>query len=390
MSAQLYNIGPNAIAEAGTAGGIGFTLSRPEWLAIQTYSTDAQSLPTTDEAFRKSLGNGAPKDLSDFVGLIEAYKSINTHVTTWTTTTFPASVDLASDVHQYGATKAPVFYPPILKEAQILEEHPDDEQAKAALKAILDNLKRDADGKATKAGDVAKQIGQFAADTESDRFTLVGADGNGGLVKYYSDKYGKASDEVLALTKEIAAAQVVLKAANDEYNHDVVVAATTPTYAWVWPVGTVAAAVVAGIYGKRAVEALDRARAAQAKIETLTDKLAADGNLMIAIHTAEAGMNTIVRDVAEALPVIQKIQGVWGGISADLGALSSMVDNDIRNVPPIIMDLGVDEAIKAWHEVAMNADRYRLNAYVKDQPGAVSMSAWKVATQFASTRSAAA
>jgi hypothetical protein len=67
-----------------------------------------------------------------------------------------------------------------------------------------------------------------------------------------------------------------------------------------------------------------------------------------------------------------------------------MVDNDIRNVPPIIMDLGVDEAIKAWHEVALNADRYRLNAYVKEQPGAVSMSAWKVATQFASTRSAAA
>ena len=95
-------------------------------------------------------------------------------------------------------------------------------------------------------------------------------------------------------------------------------------------------------------------------------------------------MNTIVRDVAETLPVIQKIQGVWGGISADLGAFSRMIDDDIRNVPPIIMGLGVDEAITAWHQVALNADAYRLNAYIKEQPGRCSMAAWKLANQFSS------
>ena len=169
-----------------------------------------------------------------------------------------------------------------------------------------------------------------------------------------------------------------------------VIAATTPTYAWVPIVGLIAAAVVAGIYGARAVEALDRARAAQGKINELAASLAADANLMTAINSAQIGMNRIVADVAAALPVIQKIQGVWGGISSDLGHISSLIDTDIRQVPPIIMSLGVDEAVRAWHNVALNADAYRVNAYVKQAPGVASMEAWQVANQFTSTRTVAA
>jgi hypothetical protein len=386
MSAPLYNIAPDAIADPGTPGGPGFTLSRPEWIAIQAYSTDALALPTTADAFRKSLGAGAPTDLSDFNRLIEAYEAVHEHVTTWTTTTFPASVALAGDVYQYGTVKAPVYYPRILDEAKILERDPHDEQAKAALKAMLDSLKRDADEKSGKARQVSTDIAQFAADSELDKVTLVGGDGKGGLVKYYDTKYGSTSTEVEQLIKDIADQKRILKTANDEYDHDVVVAATTPTYAWFWPLGTIAAAVVAGVYGKRATDALDRARAAQGKIDTLADKLAADANLLVAIHNAEVGAGNIVRGLTETLPVIQKIQGVWGGIAADLGALSALVDDDIRNVPPIIMDLGIDEAIKAWHQVALRADAYRVNAYVKEQPGRYSMAAWKVANQVSSAR----
>lgn len=387
---NVYSIAPGSLADPGTAGGPGFALSRPEWIAIQTYVTNALALPTTRDAFSKSLGSGAPADLKDFDQLIAAYQSMNGHVTTWQKTVFPATVSLASDVYDYGANKAPVFFPPILTEAAILRDNPNDAGAKDALKAILDNLKRDADTRAQKASTVAQQVQQFADDSAADRVTLVGADGAGGLVKYYDNAYGAASAEVATLTKDITAQRLVLDGANAEYNHDVVVAATTPTYAWVWPVGTIAAAIVAGVYGKKAVDALDRAHAAQDKINNLAGRLAADANLMSAIHSAELGMNSITRDLSAALPVIQKVQGVWHGLSADLGSISHLIDADIREVPPIIMGLGVDEATKAWHNVSLAANTYRLNAYVSDAGGpAGSMAAWKVATQFASSASAA-
>lgn len=387
MPAQLLNIGPSQIATPGTTGGPGFILSKGEWIAVQAYVTNALALPINGDEFKKSLGPGAPSSLADFEQLIALYQSINGHCSTWQKTTFPNTVALAGNVYDYGANKAPVYYPPILKEAQILKNDPNNADAKKALKAILDNLQQTADDYANKATAAAKEVQTFAEQTQGDKTTLVGADGKGGLIKYYNDKYGATSKDVEDLTKEIKAQQVILKAANEEYDHDVIVASTTPTYAWVWPIGTIAAAVVAGIYGDKAVKALDRARAAQQKIDDLTDKLAADANLMVAINSAEVGMNAIGQALAAALPVIQKIQGVWGGIAADLQNISRLIDTDIRQVPPIIMNLGVEEAIKAWHNVAQAANEYRVNAYVTESGGPVqSMAAWRLARRVASSR----
>lgn len=377
------NIGPAAIAEASESGGPGFCLAKSEWIAIQTYVTDGLALPTDDAGFRNSLGAGAPDSLADFEQLIAAYKTLNQHCATWQNSVFPASVSLASDVYDYGANKAPVYYPPILAQAQILQDDPSNAQAAATLKAILDTLQATASGYAAKAQTVAKQIQQFADDSEADQSILVGPHGDAGLVKYYNDKYGTASAEVVEFNKEIEAQRLILDSANAEYDHDVVVASTTPTYVWVWPFGTIAAAVVAGVYGDKAVKALERARAAQEQINTLSAKIAADAALMSAIFVASNGMGKIVRELAAALPAIQKIEGVWGAMSDDLTNISKMIDTNIRDVPPIIMGLGVDVAVKAWHNVALNADAYRHNAYVKESgPPTLTMLGWKVATQF--------
>jgi len=381
------NIGPGAIATAGTQGGPGFILAKTEWIAIQTYVTDALALPVTPDEFKASLGPGAPTDLADFLQLIAAYKGINSHCSVWQNTTFPKTVDLASKIYEYGAVKAPVYYPPILKEAQILITDPDNQQAKAVLKAILDNLQAQATDYANQATAAELEIKTFADQTESDRVTLVGPHGKEGLVKYYNDKYGTASKDVEDLVKDIAAQRLILKSANDEYDHDVIVASTTPTYAWIFPAGTIAAAVVAGIYGDKAVKALERARAAQEKINALTGKMEADANLMTAIHLAMNGTSTIVQSLAAALPVVQKIRGVWSGIAADMAHIVKLIDDDIRKVPPIIMSLGVDEAMKAWYNVAQAANQYRVNAYVKQSGGLdFSMAAWRVNQFLSSSR----
>ncbi|OON68224.1 alpha-xenorhabdolysin family binary toxin subunit A [Hymenobacter sp. CRA2] len=357
------NISPAGLATPGTTGGRPFLLSKAEWYAIQVYVTDALALPITDEAFKKSLGAGAPADLKDFVELIDCYKAINTHCNTWKKTTYPASVDLASDIVSYNL-KVPTYYGAIQKEADILTEDPDNAQAQKALKAILDNLSKSAQDKADRAGAVYKQVAEFATQTEADKATLLGPDGKSGLVKKYNEKYGTTSKEVQDLTKQIADEQAIVKKATDEYNYDVTVAATTPTYAWLIPEGLIAAAVVAGVYGHRATAALDTIHAAQAKIDKMNAQLAADANLLIAIHNAEIGMTRITQDLAQALPVIQKIQGIWGALHADLQNIVSLIDQDIRQALPIIMNLGIEEAIVAWKNVATEANDYRTNAYI--------------------------
>jgi hypothetical protein len=358
------SISPGSIAEPGTPGGPAFVLSKTEWLAIQAYVLNALALPTTEPQFRNFLGAGAPANLSDFTRLIEAYATINGHVTTWRDDTFPSSVSLASDIYEYGANKAPIYYSAINKQADILIIDPQNIVAKEKLKAILDNLRITAEGYAKKASAVETKIKKFADDSQADYITLVGVDGNGGLRKYYNDKYGETSAESQALSKEIEAQRVILDQANAEYDHDVVVAATTPTYVWVFPLGTIAAAVVAGVYGDKAVKALERARAAQAKINSLAAEIAANTNMLNAIHATTANLEGISLKLAAALPAVQKIQGQWGAIANDLAAIIKIIDDDIAAAPPIIMSLGVDNAIRSWKNVADLADAYRKNAYV--------------------------
>ncbi|WP_163398725.1 alpha-xenorhabdolysin family binary toxin subunit A [Flavobacterium fluviatile] len=360
---ETLEIGPGVIAQASVAEGPAFILSATEWLAIQTYVENALALPTTTEAFKTYLGEGAPADMAPFASLITAYGNINKHVTTWQKDTFPASVSLASDIVNY-AKQAPTYYNPILPLAEKLKKDPNDKDSKDALKGILEVLSKSASGHHTKAKTVAQKIQNFADDTQADKVVLTGVDGNGGLKKSYNEKYGATSKEVKEIKEDLELQQKILDKANKDYDHYVVVASTTPTYVWVWPFGTVAAAVVAGVYGDKAVKALEKVRATEQKIKNLNTKLATDALLIISVGNASSGISTTSDQIAAALPVIQKIQGVWGSIADDLNNIIETIDTNIAEALPIIMNLGVQTAINEWTEVGKLAEAYRLNAYI--------------------------
>jgi hypothetical protein len=365
-SAPPPNIGPGALQTGTTSP---FVLSSADWYSIQTYVFDALQLPTTLEGLRTYVKAEASFDMTPFQPLIDAYTLMNTHCTTWQNTTFPASVSLADDIVHYN-TKVPIYYGAINTYAQKLVTNPNDTQAQAALVAILDNLSQQAATYQQNAQHVADQIQQFSVDSANDQNTLGGTDGKGGLIKTYNDQYGAQSAQVQELQKQLQAQQLQLKAANDAYNHDMVVAATTPTYGWIWPFGTIAAAIVAGIYGKKATDDLANARAAQDQINTIGGEIARDVNLMNAITFAEQGMGAILQALTRALPVIQKIQGAWASISSDLSNVGTIIKNDIQQAMPILMGLGVDEAISQWQQLSDEANGYRVNAYVAVDPNA--------------------
>lgn len=369
LPGRTINLGPSAIAQSTVANGPSFALTSSEWLTIQVYVNDGMALPTTLDALKALIGDNAPADMSDFTRLVEAYAELNKHVTHWKNITFPASVSLASDVHAY-AQMAPIYYEPIIPLAKKLEDNPKDEVAKNQLTALLDVLSKSATTYHDNATSVFNQMQEFANQTQADKVALIGVDGKSGLKKYYEDKYGANSEEVLTLLKDIKAQQIILNAANKEYDHDVVVAATTPTYAWVFippipiPIGLIAASVVAGVYGDKAVKALERARAAARKIKEFNEKLQADFVLMNAIYRTETNISNIINPLLAALPIIQKIQGVWKAIADDLNLLKDVIKNNIEDAAPSVMQYGVKDAIIEWTAVGAAADAYRHNAFI--------------------------
>ena len=78
-------------------------------------------------------------------------------------------------------------------------------------------------------------------------------------------------------------------------------------------------------------------------------------------------------------------------MSDDIAAIVTMIDKDIGRFRPVIMNLGVSEAVTAWSNVAQAANAYRVNAYVTTSGGALAgMEAWKVRNLMASPKNKAA
>ena len=357
---------PKAIAEPGTEGGPGFILAKPEWISIQAYVNNAQALPLTDDQFRNTLGAEPSFDMDDFRELLNRYNLISQHTTVWKNETFPSSVELASQIYQYGAWTVPVYYPEVRKLANQLENSPENQLLQQKMKAILESLQTKAQGFADEAMKVSNAVKAFADETQSDKEALSGKDG---LKNYYECKYGRTSSEGEKLNKEINDARKDLADAKAEYDHFVIVSATTPSYAWVCPFGTVAAAVVAGVYGEKATEALNRANAAQEKINKLSQGQAQNTRLMKYLDAVCSGVDEITGSLVAALPAVQKIQGVWSAMAGDLGRIVEIINQDIRKAIPLIMNLGVDHAMLAWEMVAAAADAYRQHAFIQEQPG---------------------
>lgn len=386
MSSQLFNLAPDAIAERGTTGGPGFALARPEGVAIQVACIDALALPTSVDAFRKSLGLGAPEELTGFHPLVKTYAARRALASSWRETIMPAVLALAGDVHAFGAELAPIYYPRVLQEAEFLAADPDDVQARTALRALLADLEHEAHLRSDRAQSVARSVAGVASAAESVEVDLVGDDDVDGLLARHAPGCGADLSEVAPLVAEIAEQRRIVAAANDDHDRDVVAACTPASYVWAWPVGSVAAPVVAGVYGQRAADAVLRARLAQSRIDALGGGPGASANLLVVLDHAVVGASALVRALTELLPVIQRIRGVWGGIAADLRAIDALIDTEATAVPSIIAGLGVDEALRSWSWVAGRAEAYRLTAQVEPQGGPASMRAWQLANQVSSAR----
>ncbi len=354
----MPNIGPGQLKTKGP-----FVLARPEWLAVQCYVTSALNLPTDQATLKSQLPGDPPGGMDQFNDLLAAYKVMHDRCSFWNSHTLPDSVNCASDIVHYNE-KVPIYYGALTKLLPKLQQNPPDPTAVAQFKAILDNLSADAKSYADHAASVKVAMTAFDTDSKTDAATIHTLHGS------YQKKLGDQSPVIQQLSTQIAQDKADMKSAYDEYNHDVIVAATSAAYGWIFPVGTVAAGIVAGIYGKKATDALARARGLSSAIDTLNTELRSAAILMSDLSRINADLIDLGGKIDNAVPALDKMRGAWEGISSDLDHIRTVISDDIGKAPAIIKSLGIDEAIADWAAVAAEADQYRVNAYITVQPPA--------------------
>jgi hypothetical protein len=285
------------------------------------------------------------------------YKTLHDHCSFWNDHTLPDSVSCAGDIVHYNE-KVPIYYGALTKLLPKLEMVPPDPDAVKTFTAIVTQLSGNAQGYADHAASVKDAMTAFATQTKTDG-TAVSV-----VHQKYVDKLGANSDTIKKLSDQITQDKSDLDAAEAEYREDVIIAATSATYAWIWPVGTIAAGTVAGIYGKRATDALARANGLKAAIDTEENELHSDQILIADLTRINSGLGDISQKIADALPALELMRGLRGAISDDLKNILTVVASDISQAPVWVKSLGIDEAISDWADVAAKADAYRVNAYI--------------------------
>lgn len=348
-----YAIGPGALDTGGGA----FLLSRPEWISVQQYVEASLRLPTDKETLRQGLPAEPPGGMDQFDDLLAAYKGMHDHCQHWRDHSLPDSVSCAADVVHYN-DKVPSYYGALRKLLPELEQKSPAKAAVEQFKAILANLSGQAKVYASHAELVRQEMMTFADQSAEDHATIMP------LKEAYEKQLGAESPEIERLTKQLDDDKAELAKWEKEYHDDVVKAATTPTYAWIAPFGTVAAAIVAGVYGKKATDAKSKADGYRKAISGFQDELQAATTLLMDLTSIYNDMVNISGQLKTALPVIQKIQGVWTAIHSDLDNILRIIEEDIGQAQAIIKSLGIEEAIGSWARVAHEADVYRHTAYI--------------------------
>lgn len=333
-----------------------FLLSRSEWLSVQCYVTAALHLPTTLDKLFHDLPADPSSGADKFPDLLEAYTSIQTHCDDWNKNTLPKSVNLAGDVVEY-SRMAPIYYGALNKFLDKMQNG--DAKAREEFCETLGALSNKAKSFKTNAETVFAAMKKFSDQTGQDQLNIKP------IQSKYLTRYGDQSPILKDLHNKLVNAKGKLHHYKEKYEQDVIVAATSATYAWVVPAGTVAAAVTAGVYGHRATEDLLEIKKWNAKVSLLEDDIKAAALLNAELLQIKDQLGDIIPKLDTALPILQKISGVWGAISDDLDRLSTNALTEIADYGDFIKDLAIEEAIKDWTDVGKEADQYRVNAYIQ-------------------------
>ncbi|MFW5415653.1 alpha-xenorhabdolysin family binary toxin subunit A [Nocardiopsis sp. CNT-189] len=339
----------------GSDGGRRFLLSQAEWYHLQAYCAAVLALPADDESIRNRFQLTPGDDAADFADIRDRYASMHGHVAEWNGTVMPRSVEVAEAVRVYGH-EAQDTYGELLR--LVKERGLEDPTARGRFQEVLDGCIARSRELAAQGGGVAELVRAFQQRAAEDTRLLAP------LKEKYEKRYDHEDAEWRAVRDQIADDRAALAEANEEYNRDVVVAATTPAYAWVPFFGFIAAVTVASVYADKAVEARKEIDRIEQKINDEQKKLTRNAHIRRSVLDACESLAGTESHSGTALGTLGAIRSAWESVAAELAALRDLAENDVKKAEEIV-DLQIQQAIDDWKAVSAEAADYLDRAYIK-------------------------
>ena len=334
-------------------------LANPSWLTIRRYIENATRLPTEEATLRSNLKLNESDSFAPFKPLQKVFIKVKDDAIHWRDYTYPQALGLASDINTY-SKKAAVFYEELIPVIDALVENPQDKDNKTLFRDIVIDLAETAKSHADNAENILDSIGHFQNQLSSDESHLAQ------LERDYGDKLGVSNENYRSLKADLDRATRDLEQENRRYDRQVMAAATSPSYAWVFPFGTIAATIVAGVYGDRAVETLRRIKRLKRQISHLSPRVERYQRFSENLDLAQGAVKNIKKDIESTLPIIRQVRGQWSYMSTDLNHISTIVNEELPEAVDHLKKLYIRLALNQWQEVGASTREFIETAYTLD------------------------
>lgn len=293
------------------------------WHFLQVYSTWGLRLPHTDETLQQKLTITDPGSYDFYPSMLQGYQQLFSASDHFQKVVFTEVVALGNSLRRF-ADEAKAGDGGTFDAINDLVEAGDAESLAAVLE-LIEDLQNQAIKNVSDAEKVESLLADYSAQLVTAEATIRGTQ-----EKVESDsKVSSARIKALEGGKDVTGSIENFKELRDtfqkEYDHDVVVAATTPTYGWVFPFGTIAAAVVAGIYGDKAVKALKNYNEMVSKYAAAKSELAIANNTHNVQSLALEGLNKAKDLTQKAIEQTTIVKNAWSSLSSNLTTVSNKV-----------------------------------------------------------------
>lgn len=302
------------------------------WIFLQIYASYGLRLPNTSALLGSALSLTASEAAAYpwFSAMYSSYNTLNLSSTYFFSDVFDKMTTLGSGLQSYASDVAGQDSTFTLVSSLI---KPTDGSAPDLVSAldILSDLKTSAASNATLAGDIKANLATY-------KTKLVNAQSGMGTVKTAVDDDDRTS--LATITKlnggedimgSLAQLNKSLKDDEAEYKHDVIVASTTVTYAFVAPpIGLIAAASVAGVFGDKAVKMKDTIDNLEAQIKAANQSLKVAVATQNTVKLAEGSLDSVIKYTNLAIAKTTLVENSWQGVAAGLTAISDKVSSSIK------------------------------------------------------------
>jgi hypothetical protein len=289
------------------------------WHYLQVYATWGVRLPSTVEDFKAVMGT-SPVGYDFFVPMQDGSKLVIEACTGFLTKTYLDVVQLARDLLSFSGDASPADGALFDVVADLLDSN----NAADALTLLTDLQLKAAEGQ-TRAKAAGQGLAEFAT-------ALTTATGKFVTAKGALDRDSKTNEEKLNTLSaaegagSIAEYNRLIADMRKQYDHAVVVSTTTLTYAWVLPTGLIAAAIVAGIFGDKAVKAMQRLQELDAELKTAQSALFAANTSRNLYKMADQGLSSVMFYTQKAIENCDIIQKTWSEVQQQINQLKSWID----------------------------------------------------------------